>query len=107
MGRPLVLVDKDNRVIVVTRFADASKPVTDASNRLKVYWSADRVRWSSLELSAVNPGAWEPSYDQALWQSRNKLSLFFQPSGLGAQSTRVSVLTWDERSFFTNPAPAP
>ena len=104
MGRPLVLVDKNNRVIVVTRYADAGKPVEDASNRLKIYWSTDRVHWSSLELSGINPGAWEPSYDQALWQSQNKLSLFFQPSSLGAQSAQVSVLTWDEQAFFADPA---
>lgn len=103
MGRPLVLVDRSNRVVVVARSSDAGKPVEDASNRLKVYWSTDRVHWSSRELSSVNPGAWEPSYDQALWQSQNKLSLLFEPSGLGAPTAQISVLTWDERAFFADP----
>jgi hypothetical protein len=104
MGRPLVLVDKNDRVIVVTRSADAGKPVEDASNRLRIYWSTDRLHSLSLELSTVNPGAREPSYDQAQWQSQNKLSLFFQSCGLGAQSARISVLTWDEPAFFADHA---
>jgi rhamnogalacturonyl hydrolase YesR len=102
MGRPLVLSAKDGRTIVVTRFTDAGKPVTDSSNRLTVFWSADRVHWSQTTLSEKNPGAWEPSYDPALWQSQNKLALLFQPSGLGAATAPVSVLTWDEPAFFAD-----
>ena len=51
------------------------------------------------------PGAWEPTYDRALWQSQNKLSLFFQPVGLGADSSPVSVLTWDAKAYFAKLQP--
>jgi hypothetical protein len=105
MGRPIVLTDADNRVLVVTRAADAGRPVEDASNKLVVYWSSDRIHWSSVVLPTANPGAWEPTYDRALWQSRNKLSLFFQPVGLGADSSPVSVLTWDAKAYFSNTEP--
>jgi hypothetical protein len=104
MGRPLVLTDRDGRTLVVTRSAAAGMPVTDASNRLTVYWSKDRVHWSHTALSEENPGVWEPTYDPVLWQSQNKLALFFQPSGLGAATAPVSVLTWDEPAFFADEA---
>jgi hypothetical protein len=105
MGRPIVLTDKSGRVLVVTRATDAGRPIEDAGNKLVVYWSSDRITWSSLVLPSANPGAWEPTYDRALWQSQNKLSLFFQPVGLGAESSPVSVLTWDAKAFFAKLQP--
>lgn len=100
MGRPIVLVDKAGRVLVVVRASDAGKPVTDASNRLVVYWSKDRKTWTRIELSDVNLGTYEPSYDRALWERENRLSLFFQPVGLGQGSSPVRVLDWDAAAYF-------
>jgi hypothetical protein len=100
LGRPVVLVDKAGRVLVVTRASDAGKPVTDASNRLVVYWSKDRKTWEKVVLSDVNLGTWEPSYDRALWERENRLSLFFQPVGLGQASSPVRVLDWDAAAYF-------
>ena len=100
LGRPVVLVDKAGRILVVTRSSDAGKPVTDASNRLVVYWSKDRKTWTRLVLSDVNLGTWEPSYDRALWERENRLSLFFQPVGLGQASSPVRVLDWDAAAYF-------
>ncbi|MGA7673720.1 MAG: BNR-4 repeat-containing protein [Rhizomicrobium sp.] len=100
MGRPIVLTDKAGRVLVVTRASDAGRSIEDTSNKLVVYWSQDRINWSSVVLPTANPGAWEPTYDSALWNKQNKLSLFFQPVGLGADSSPVSVLTWDEEAYF-------
>jgi hypothetical protein len=104
MGRPLVLTDRRGRTIVVTRASAAGEPVQDESNRLTVYWSKDRVHWAYASLSDVNPGVWEPTYDAALWQTENKLALFFQPSGLGNLTAPISVLTWDEAAFFADGA---
>jgi unsaturated rhamnogalacturonyl hydrolase len=105
MGRPLVLTDREGRTIVVTRSTAAGQGVTDSSNRLTAFWSTDRMHWSHAVLSEENPGVWEPSYDQALWQSQNRLAFFFQPSGLGAAAAPVSVLTWDEAAFFARETP--
>jgi hypothetical protein len=100
LGRPIVLVDKAGRVLVVARASDAGKPVTDASNRLVVYWSKDRKTWRKVVLSDVNLGTWEPSYDRALWERQNRLSLFFQPVGLGQASSPVRVLDWNAAAYF-------
>jgi hypothetical protein len=100
MGRPIVLTDKAGRVLVVTRATEAGRSIEDASNKLVVYWSPDRITWSSLVLPTANPGAWEPTHDRALWRSQNKLSLFFQPVGQGAESSPVTVLTWDAKAYF-------
>jgi hypothetical protein len=100
LGRPVVLVDKAGRVLVVTRASDSGKPVTDASNKLVVYWSKDRKTWDKVVLSDVNLGTWEPSYDRALWERENRLSLFFQPVGLGQASSPVQVLDWDAAAYF-------
>jgi len=104
MGRPLVLTDRAGRTVVVTRSTAAGRPVSDDSNRVTVYWSNDRVHWAHETLSDVNPGVWEPSYDSVMWQAENKLALLFQSSGLGAATTPVSVMTWDEAAFFAGRA---
>lgn len=100
LGRPLVLVDKAGRVLVVARASDAGKLVTDPSNRLVVYWSKDRKSWTRVVLSDVNLGSYEPSYDRALWDKENRLSLFFQPVGLNQASSPVQVLDWDAAAYF-------
>ena len=100
MGRPIVLVDKAGRILVVARASDAGKPVTDASNRLVVYWSKDKETWTRVELSDVNLGTLEPAYDRSLWERENRLSLFFQPVGLGQASSPVKVLDWDAAAYF-------
>ena len=100
MGRPIVLVDKNDNVLVVTRSSAAGAPISDSSNKLVAYWSHDRIAWRSLVLSEENLGAWEPTYDRTLWDTQNKLSLFFQPVGLGKASSPVRVLTWDAKAYF-------
>lgn len=104
MGRPLVLTDSAGRTLVVTRASASAKAISDDSNRLTVYWSEDRIHWAHMDLADENPGVWEPVYDLALWQHRNILDLFFQPSGLGHASAPVSVLSWDAATFFADPA---
>lgn len=119
LGRPIVLIDKQNRVLVVTRSEDTamgsfSNPGTP-NNDIVVYWntvasldSATPAAWQSITLDTANMGAWEPTYDSALWSSQNKLDLFYDPLALsGETSASVQVLEWNEQSFFAAvPEPA-
>jgi hypothetical protein len=114
LGRPIVLVDKEGRVLVVTRSEDTSMGSYDSAstpnNDIVVYYctnldSADPT-WSSVTLNTTNMGEYEPTYDQNLWTSNNELSLFFEPEGLtGQTSATIQTLDWNEQAYFDNVAP--
>ncbi|MGN6625298.1 MAG: BNR-4 repeat-containing protein, partial [Tepidisphaeraceae bacterium] len=112
LGRPVVLIDAQGRVLVVTRSEDTAmgsfNKAATPNNDIVVYWntvaslnSASPAAWQSITLDTTNMGSWEPTYDHALWDSQNKLALFFEPTGLSGQSSStLKVLQWDEQSYF-------
>jgi hypothetical protein len=118
LGRPLVLVDKQDRVLVVTRSDDVGlhglsvKPAT-AGDNLVVYWntvasldSATPAAWQTITLDSANLGEFEPSYDPQQWAATNTLSMLYEPVGQTAETTEtVSVLDWDEAAYFASPEP--
>jgi hypothetical protein len=120
LGRPLVMVDKQNRVLVVTRFEDTSlgsfsNPNLGLNkNNLVVFYNEDLMTgniisdadWKSVVLDSAQLGSYEPTYDSTLWASSNLLDLFYQPMGLGQTSSAVKVLEWNEQAFFGVPEPA-
>lgn len=97
LGRPIVLVDGENRVIVVMRYKETGNDITIA-------YSEDRQNWSFLDLTtSENFGTYEPVYDRVLWERENKLHLMCQAlelMGTGSDPTPVSVLEWDARAYF-------
>ena len=111
LGRPLVMIDKSNRVIVVTRSCDSglgaySNPSTP-NNDIVVYYTTDSAldagtpNWRTVTLDTANMGEYEPTYDPTLWQENNTLDLFYEPVGLtGETSATVQVLQWNENAFF-------
>jgi autotransporter-associated beta strand protein len=111
LGRPIVLVDSENRVLVVTRSEDTgmgsySNPSTP-NNNLVVYWntmagldSATPTAWKSFALDDANLGEYEPSYDPTAWTASNTLDLFYEPVGLSGETTgSAEVLQWNESTF--------
>jgi hypothetical protein len=110
LGRPIVLVDAEGRVLVVTRSEDTAmgayaNPATP-NNDIVVYYTsklaAAATVWHSVTIDAADMGAWEPTYDSALWASANQLDLFYEPVGLTGESTSaVKVLAWNESAFFS------
>ncbi len=107
LGRPIVLVDKQNRVLVVMRYKDANNPNNkDPNNSLVLAYTEDLMtgntisNWNYRTLDNVNLGTYEPTYDSALWKSKGILDLFYQPMGLGSASAQVKVLEWNEQQFF-------
>jgi hypothetical protein len=119
LGRPIVLVDKQNRVLVVTRseengqgtLANGSEP----GNNIVIYFNNDLITgnivndadWQSLTLDTANMGNYEPTYDENMWKTYGILDLFYEPSDLSGQgATPVSVLEWNEQQFFAVPEPA-
>jgi hypothetical protein len=98
LARPLVMVDDDNRVIVVMRYDERDDVVT-------VGYSENRQNWQLVDLTTEALGSWEPSYDAELWKRENKLHLLVQAVGLGSISSAISVLEWDANSFFRRDKP--
>jgi hypothetical protein len=93
LGRPLVLVDYDNRTLVVLRFKERGNMVTIAH-------SQNRRDWQFIDLTAEPFGQWEPTCDATLWQRENKLHLLVQPVGLGQETSTIGVLEWDAAAYF-------
>ena len=88
LGRPLALVDKNNRVYVVLNYKERNHVVTLAT-------SANKVDWQLTDLTTESVGIWEPTCDRELWQRENKLHLLHQPVGLGQTTSPISVLEVD------------
>jgi len=88
MARPLVVVDRNNRVIVVFNDCQQGQQVTAA-------WSDDRVNWRLVKLTSEKIGFWEPTCDVNLRRKENKLHMLYQPCGLGLDSSTVAALEWD------------
>ncbi|HUO09284.1 MAG TPA: BNR-4 repeat-containing protein [Phycisphaerae bacterium] len=116
LGRPIVLVDSANRILLVTRSENTSMGATanpaTPNNDIVVYYTTDsqtggatlpdQLHWNSFTLDSANMGIWEPTYDSAAWAASSELDLFYEPSGLtGQTSGNVSVLSWNEAAFFT------
>jgi hypothetical protein len=114
LGRPIVLIDKAGRVLVVTRSENTAmgsydNPATP-NNDIVVYWntvtsldSADPSAWQQIDIdpTGTNMGEYEPTYDMNLWQMNNTLDLFYEPMGLtGETSADVQVLNWNESAYF-------
>ena len=86
LGRPLVIVDKSNRVLVVTRSEDTamgsySNPSTPNNDIVVYYTTASALdsgapNWRSTVLDTANMGDYEPTYDPGLWSASNILILF-------------------------------
>jgi hypothetical protein len=119
LGRPIVLVDNQDRVLVVTRSEDSGilgGPISTSlmGNNIVVYWntmasldSSSPQPWQSITLDSANMGEWEPTYDPLAWKADNELEMLYQPAGLvGETSNTISVLDWNEQAYF-NPSPIP
>jgi len=111
LGRPLVIVDKSNRVLVVTRSEDYkegsySSPSTPNNDIVLYYTTASALdsgapNWRSTVLNTANMGDYEPTYDPGLWSASNILDLIYEPVGLNGEGQQtIQVLQWNENTFF-------
>lgn len=107
MGRPVVLTDAADRIIVVyndNRFngitAVFSQPLAADTNRLN---------WTRMNITSENLGNWETTYDEERWRQDGVLQMLYQRlPGMGASysdqnnATPVSVVEWNARAYFCN-----
>ncbi len=105
LGRPVVVCDKDNRVLVIYRDNAGSNGLTVVHSLPRAI-DPDRNIWTTVDLTLDNLGNYEPVIDLARWQVDGLLSFLYQPSaGLGYTppsntASEMAVLEWDARAYF-------
>jgi hypothetical protein len=107
LGRPVVICDRQNRLLVLYR--DNTR-----NNGLKVACSQpfdrdpERRHWTTVVLTTDNLGSYEPVIDLARWQRDNMLDILYQASsGQGYAppantASPIGVLEWDATAYFSH-----
>jgi hypothetical protein len=115
LGRPVIVSDDRDRLIVAYRDNQSSSPLTSGlTNGLTIVHSlpkADdphRLVWIQFDLTDENLGNYEPIIDNELWDRDRQLHFLYQQAeGQGYVSpantaSRFSVLEWDAASYFAH-----
>lgn len=96
ISRPLVIAGKQNDVHVIFRDEECGNGISVASSS-----DANHKQWQVQDLLTQMVGAWEPTYDPAIWKRDQKLNLFLQRVGQGDAETLenvppqdVAILEW-------------
>jgi hypothetical protein len=111
MGRPIVVNDDSDRIIVAYRDNQDTNGMTVVHSLPKAQ-DPSRSVWIQFELTTDNLGNYEPTIDNELWQRERKLHFLYQAAdGQGYTSpantaSRLSVLEWDAAAYF-NQHPQP
>jgi len=107
LGRPVVVCDRQDRIIVLYRDNFGSNGLTLAHSLPKAV-DPDRLVWTSFDLTTANLGNYEPVIDLPRWQRDNSLHILYQPSsGLGYTSpannaSPIGVLEWNAAAYFNH-----
>ena len=108
VGRPVVLTDAQDRIIVLyndNRFDGITAVFSEPLAR-----DPNRIKWTRMNLTHENLGSWEGTYDETRWKQDGVLHMLYQKlPGMGKSyssqnnSTPVSVLEWDAYAYFNGP----
>ncbi|HEU5124524.1 MAG TPA: BNR-4 repeat-containing protein [Verrucomicrobiae bacterium] len=107
LGRPVVVCDRDGRIIVLYRDNAGSNGLTIVHS-LPQALDPERNVWITVDLTTANLGNYEPVIDLARWQRDNILSILYQPSsGLGYtppanNASEIGVLEWNAAAYFAH-----
>jgi hypothetical protein len=111
LGRPIVVNDDHDRIIVAYRDNANTNGITIVHSLPKTV-DPDRLVWIEFDLTTENLGNFEPIIDNELWDRDRQLHFLHQPSaGEGYtppanNAARISVLEWDAAAYFShNPQP--
>jgi hypothetical protein len=99
ISRPQIVIDtRDGKPKAILIFRDIER---DSRVSAAVCDDLPRCTWKIRDLSDSSVGMWEPTFDQALWNSKQELHLFTQFVGQGDGETleqtapqMVSILEW-------------
>ena len=105
LGRPVVVCDKENRIIVLYRDNFGSNGLTIAAS-LPYAMDPQRTNWTTFDLTTDNLGGYEPVIDLARWKMDNVLDIVYQASDgegytdPGNTASPIGVLEWNEAAYF-------
>jgi BNR repeat-containing family member len=105
LGRPVVVTDSQDRIIVLYRDNFLGNGLTIVHSLPKAV-DPDRLVWTTFDLTTDNLGNHEPVIDLARWQMDNNLHALYQPSsGLGYTppantASQIGVLEWNAAAYF-------
>lgn len=107
LGRPVVVTDDADRIIVAYRDNQGTNGLTIVHSLPRAE-DPDRLLWISFDLTTENLGNYEPMIDNELWDAKRQLHFLYQasegegfvaPANLAA---RISVLEWDAADYFAH-----
>ena len=108
MGRPLVIADANDRIIVL--YNDNRFDGITAVFSLPLAQDPERNHWTRVNLTHENLGIWENTYDEDRWNRDGVLHMLYQKlPGIGMDysgqnhSTPVAVVEWDAHAYFNGP----
>ena len=107
LGRPVVVADKQDRIIVLYRDNQGSNGLTIV-NSLPGAVDPNRLLWMTFDLTTDNLGCYEPVIDNERWARDNVLDILYQPSigqGYTAPANNaapIGVLEWNAAAYFAN-----
>ncbi|MCW1921089.1 BNR-4 repeat-containing protein [Luteolibacter arcticus] len=107
LGRPIVVNDDEDRIIVAYRDDSGDNGITIVHSLPKAQ-DPDRQVWIEFDLTRENLGNFEPIIDNELWDRDRQLHFLYQASeGEGYtppanSADRMSVLEWDAATYFAH-----
>ncbi|MEK7952099.1 BNR-4 repeat-containing protein [Luteolibacter soli] len=107
LGRPVVVNDDQDRIIVAYRDDSGDNGITIVHSLPKAE-DPDRQVWIEFDLTHENLGNFEPIIDNELWDRERQLHFLYQASeGEGYTppantADRMSVLEWDAAAYFAH-----
>lgn len=107
MGRPIVVNDDSDRLIVAYRDNQDANGIT-LVHSLPRASDPNRVVWIQFDLTTENLGNYEPIIDNELWDRERQLHFLYQAAeGQGYTApanlaSRFSVLEWDAAHYFAH-----
>jgi hypothetical protein len=110
LGRPVVVCDRQNRIIVLERDNSGGNGLTIIASQPYAV-DPQRTNWITFALATNNLGDYEPVIDEARWQRDNTLDIVCQASsGEGYtpnanDASPIGVFEWNEAAW-ASPIPA-
>jgi hypothetical protein len=107
LGRPTVVADRDDRLIVAWRDNFLGNGLTVAFCPPRAL-DPQRTNWTTMDLTTANLGSYESQIDWERWQRDNVLHLLYQPAaGEGYTppantASPIGVLEWNAAAWFAH-----